>query len=192
MAGCILKRSSNRVVGLFGRSKRRSAASFTAAVALLCSLPALTYAAKAERADRPEVVHVTGVRYWSTGNVTRVAVELSGPFRYTADRISNPERLFFDLRGAKPDMVHKGVHLIPVTDGQLGQIRVAETQPNVTRIVLDLLRPVVITTSQLSSPSRLVVELRAKDVDVVPENESVQERILTGSHREPAGHPATQ
>ena len=153
-----------------------------ASVAMLCLAPVTISAAKSERA---EPVRVTGVRYWSTGNVTRVAVEVSGPFRYTTDRISNPERLFFDLRNTKPDMVRKGIHLIPVADTQVGQIRVAETIPNVTRIVLDLRRPVSVTTSQLSSPNRLIVELRGIGELVEPMMEKPAPVLTTGL-REPA------
>ena len=35
-------------------------------------------------------------------------------------------------------MMEKGMHVIPVGDALLKQIRMAETQPGVTRVVLDL------------------------------------------------------
>jgi N-acetylmuramoyl-L-alanine amidase len=106
---------------------------------------------------------VTDVRYWSLGDVTRVAVEVSSDFRYRYDRLSNPERLFYDIQGARPNMAPKGTHLIQVGDKLLRQIRVAETQPGVTRIVLDLEQAAIVSASQLSSPDRLIIELRAKD-----------------------------
>ena len=106
---------------------------------------------------------VTEVRFWSLGDVTRVAIEVSSSFTYTADRLSNPDRLFFDLRGASPEMVHKGTRSIPVGDPLVNQIRIAETLPKVTRVVLDLARPVSVTTSLLTNPNRLIVELRAKE-----------------------------
>src|SRR5262249_2755806 len=81
---------------------------------------------------------LTAVRFWSLGDVTRVAIEVSTEFHYKSDRIENPDRLFFDIQGAKPQMVHKGTQVIPVGDSILKQIRVAETQPGVTRVVLDL------------------------------------------------------
>ena len=51
---------------------------------------------------------------------------------------------------------------IPVGDHLLKQIRIAETQPGTTRIVLDLEQDADFTASQLSNPERLMVELRAK------------------------------
>ena len=64
--------------------------------------------------------------------------------------------------GAKPRMGVKGIHVTPVGDKLLKRIRVAETQPGMTRIVLDLETPAVdYVSSQLSNPDRLVIELRA-------------------------------
>src|SRR6266436_6174314 len=77
---------------------------------------------------------VTAVRFWSLGDITRVAVEVSSDFEYRSDRLANPERLFFDIEGAEPEMAVKGLQAIPVGDGLLKQIRVAETQPGVTRV----------------------------------------------------------
>jgi N-acetylmuramoyl-L-alanine amidase len=110
-----------------------------------------------------DFARVTDVRYWSLGDVTRVAVEVSSDFRYRYDRLSNPERLFYDIQGARPNMAPKGTHLIQVGDKLLRQIRVAETQPGVTRIVLDLEVAAIVSASQLSSPDRLIIELRAKE-----------------------------
>jgi N-acetylmuramoyl-L-alanine amidase len=58
--------------------------------------------------------------------------------------------------------------VIPVGDALLKQIRVAETQPGVTRVVLDLEAHeprVEFTASQLSNPERLMVELRLAGSD---------------------------
>ncbi|HSP69987.1 MAG TPA: N-acetylmuramoyl-L-alanine amidase [Bryobacteraceae bacterium] len=102
---------------------------------------------------------VTAVRFWSTGETTRVAVEVSSEFKYKSDRLENPPRLFFDVQGAKPVMAQKS---IAVGDRTLKQIRIAETQRGVTRIVLDLEQDADFTASQLSNPERLMIELRPK------------------------------
>lgn len=114
-------------------------------------------------ATAAEDLSVTAVRFWSLGDVTRIAIETTGPFTFRPDRLHNPERAFYDLRGAKPAMNKKGVYSIPVNDSRLKQIRVAETQPSVTRIVLDLEEgSFELTTSQLSVPDRLMIEVRSK------------------------------
>jgi N-acetylmuramoyl-L-alanine amidase len=106
---------------------------------------------------------VTAVRYWSLGDLTRVAIEVSGNFSFKFNRLSDPDRLFFDIAGARPAMVRRGIHTIPVEDPFIRQIRVAENEPGVTRVVLDLSQAAVISQSQLNNPSRLIVELRSQD-----------------------------
>ena len=106
---------------------------------------------------------VTAIRFWSLGDVTRVAVEVSSEFTFKHNRLTEPERLFFDIYGANPAIVRRGAHTIAVGDGLLRQIRVAEKEPGVTRIVLDMLESAEATTSQLSNPNRLVIEVRSKE-----------------------------
>jgi N-acetylmuramoyl-L-alanine amidase len=111
--------------------------------------------------DPTETHHVTAVRFWSLGDVTRIAVETDGQFVVHSDRLDNPIRLFYDLVGTKPTLGSKAMTVIPVSDRLLRQIRVAETQHNVTRIVLDLEGMAEATISRLEDPNRLIIELRA-------------------------------
>ena len=143
--GYILKPRANRI----------------AAIRLLLASILLSGVASGAATAAPPTGRVTSVRFWSLGDVTRVAIEVSSPFTYTADRLANPDRLFFDIRGASPDMVHHGIRSMPVGDTFVNQIRIAETQPRVTRVVLDLAKSVSISTSQLANPHRLIVELRS-------------------------------
>ncbi len=121
----------------------------------------------------PDPGKVTSIRFWSLGDMTRIAVEVSSDFSFKSERLTGPERMFFDIRGAKPEMVRKGVQVIPVGDALLTQIRVAETQPDVTRVVLDLAQAAAVTTSQLSNPNRLMIELRSKEKPAPPAAPSV-------------------
>ncbi len=83
-------------------------------------------------------LEVTAVRFWTFAEVTRIAIETNGEFRFRSDRLDNPDRLFFDLLATKPRMGVKGVQTTAVGDKLLKRIRVAETQPGMTRVVLDL------------------------------------------------------
>src|SRR5882762_7517574 len=105
-------------------------------------------------------LEVTAVRFWTLSEVTRIAIETNGEFRFRSDRLNSPERIFFDLLGTKPRLGVKGVQTKPVGDKLLKRIRIAETQPGMTRVVLDLESPVDYTASQLSNPDRLMIELR--------------------------------
>ncbi len=109
---------------------------------------------------------VTEVRFWAVGEVTRVAIQVSGEFKYKTDHLHDPERLFFDIQGARPGMVNRGGHTSPGRGRK--RIKQKSGSPGaaslgVTRVVLDLDRASLdVTASQLSNPERLMVELRSK------------------------------
>lgn len=113
-----------------------------------------------ERESGPRAV--TAVRYWPLGETTRIAIEVTGQFQYRHGQLSNPERLYFDILGARPTLSRERVHTIAAGDALLKQIRVSETRPGATRVVLDLETPVDFLAAQLANPDRLVVELRRK------------------------------
>jgi N-acetylmuramoyl-L-alanine amidase len=110
--------------------------------------------------ERAAVHSVTAIRSWSLTEVTRIAVEVSGEFHTRSDRLHNPERVYFDIVGARPHLDAKRNWTKEIDDKLVQRVRVAETTPGTTRIVLDLAGPVEVTTSQLSNPNRLIIELR--------------------------------
>jgi N-acetylmuramoyl-L-alanine amidase len=105
-------------------------------------------------------LQVTAVRYWTLGDVTRVAIEVNGDFSFRRDRLNNPDRLFFDIIDARPNLSGSRYSTRQVNDKILKQIRIAETIPGRTRIVLDLYASVDYTVSKLENPDRLMIELR--------------------------------
>ena len=134
---------------------------------------------------------VTAVRFWSLGDVTRIAIEATGPFTFKSDHLTNPDRLFFDLPGTHPVLGHKGISVISVGDQLLRQIRVAETQRGTTRVVLDLETAVAVDTSKLENPDRLIIELRrpgAQPPHVEPS--VVQPSVVQPNLIQPAASPA--
>lgn len=144
-------------------------------------------AANAAFAEPKAPATISGIRFWSLGEVTRVAIEVSGEFQYKFDRLPNPERLFFDLRGARP--AERGVKVIAVNDAILKQIRVAESQTGVTRVVLDLAAKATYTSSQLTNPDRLMVELKLQDPPAAKPEKAI-ERVTEITRAEPARTPA--
>jgi N-acetylmuramoyl-L-alanine amidase len=134
-----------------------------AAVLLGLALAASAVGVAADKsADSAGAARVTAVRFWSLGDTTRIAIEVSGDFHFKSERLDKPDRLFFDIFGARPDMARHGVETIPVDDSIVKQMRVAETQPGVTRVVIDLKQAVGLSTSQLTNPSRLIVEVKTQ------------------------------
>jgi len=102
---------------------------------------------------------VTAVRHYSVGSVTRVAIVLSGQFQVSGDRVHNPERVFFDIPDTRP-LLGQRLFIQEVNEKLLKRVRVAETSPGVTRVVLELADGVEATQSILTNPYRLMVELR--------------------------------
>ena len=98
------------------------------------------------------------VRHWTQGGVTRVAVQLSGKAEIRRDRLSKPERYFFDFQSTGTSK--KGMQTIAVGDSLVRQIRIAEAKPGVSRVVLDLVDKAEVSTSELSNPYRLVIEVK--------------------------------
>jgi N-acetylmuramoyl-L-alanine amidase len=108
-------------------------------------------------ASRADDFEVTAVRHWSLANTTRIAIEVTGEARYRSDRVENPDRIFFDIAGARPHIEGKRLYADEVGDKLLKRIRVAETSPGVTRVVLDLESDADFTVSRLvvrASPNR--------------------------------------
>lgn len=106
------------------------------------------------------LLQVTAVRCWPLGGVTRVVIEVSGEFEFHAERAHDPERIFFDVFHSRPRISGRRVYSTDVQDKLVKRIRVAETLPGVSRVVLDLGLAGDYTATQLSNPDRLVVELR--------------------------------
>jgi N-acetylmuramoyl-L-alanine amidase len=133
-------------------------------------IPTLVLAASVCRAQHAPQLEVTAVHFWTLSEVTKISIETNGEFRFRSDRLDNPDRLFFDLLGARPRMGVRGVQTKPVGDRLLKRIRIAETQPGMTRVVLDLESPVDFTASQARNPDRLIIELRSAPTRVISSN----------------------
>lgn len=118
--------------------------------------------------ERAPLQSVTAVRNWSLFEITRIAVEVSGDFTIRTDRLHNPERVYFDIRNARPRIDAKRIWSKEIHDKLVQRVRVAETNPGTTRVVLDLNGKVEVSTSQLSNPNRLIIELRAGSGPAIP------------------------
>ncbi len=121
----------------------------------------------AQQADRP-LRTVYAVRHWVSDDILRVAVEVSGDFEFHGDFLHNPERAYFDIPRSRPDFQSRRAYSEDIDAPLLKRIRVAETQPGVTRIVLDLNGDVQLTASRLLNPNRLMLELRPSAANTPP------------------------
>ena len=115
-----------------------------------------------ESARRSALPRVTGVRHWSTPDYTRVAIDVEQEVKFGSQRISHPDRIFFDLRDTKLASTLVG-KTFDVDDGFLKKIRVAEFQPGRTRIVLEVDDLARYDAFLLPDPYRLIIDIHGKD-----------------------------
>jgi N-acetylmuramoyl-L-alanine amidase len=140
-------------------------------------LPAAIAVAVEARGASP--FEVTAVRCWTLADTTRIAIEITGEVHVRSDRAVDPDRIFFDFVGARPSIDGKRLYTTEVGDKLLRRIRVAETVPGVTRVVLDLETAAEFSVSRLDNPSRMIIELRPARAVPAPE------RTLQAVDREP-------
>jgi N-acetylmuramoyl-L-alanine amidase len=102
---------------------------------------------------------VTAIRHWSAADSSTVVIDLQDQVQYEAHRLSNPDRIYFDLHDTTlaPDLANKS---IAVLDALLVRVRVAQPVNGITRVVLETKVATDYSVSLEQNPYRLVVEIR--------------------------------
>ncbi len=139
----------------------------------------------------PGVAQVFSLRSWSGESSTRVVIDVEKELPFKYDRLSNPDRLFVDIQGAR---LHANLkdRSFPVGDGLLEQVRLAQNKGSVVRVVLDFKSVMEHQVFYLRDPMRLVIDvkgtkpapletLRVADEQPLPETEPLEQ--ITGSRR---------
>ena len=126
------------------------------------SSASLTESASTVSGRREGLPRVTGVRHWSTPDYTRVAIDVEQEIKFGSQRISHPDRIFFDLRDTRLASTLVG-KTFDVDDGFLKKIRVAEFQPGRTRIVLEVDDLASYDAFLLPDPYRLIIDIHGKN-----------------------------
>ncbi|GER92409.1 N-acetylmuramoyl-L-alanine amidase [hot springs metagenome] len=108
-----------------------------------------------------DLIEVKGLRHWATAEYIRVVIDLSGPAEFSKGKLSNPERLFFDIKNAK---LLKGIQTnFAIGAKPVKAVRLGQFTPDIVRIVFDLETPDYdFKVFSLEDPARLVVELSSK------------------------------
>lgn len=121
-------------------------------------------AAPLEAFNSGEPARLTAVRFVPSENSTRVLMEVSRPVRYEVGRIPQdsarglPPRIYIDITGTQLAM--ESLEPIPVQDGALKQIRVAQFNHDTVRVVLDMTAPRDHTAFLLPEPFRVVLDIQ--------------------------------
>ncbi len=106
-------------------------------------------------------VSVNGIRHWSSESYTRVVIDLGGPVVYSHNRLSNPDRLYFDLVNSR--LSKQIAPSVPIEDGILKDVRSGQFNDNTVRIVLDLQEIENFNTFILEDPYRLVIDISGRE-----------------------------
>jgi N-acetylmuramoyl-L-alanine amidase len=102
---------------------------------------------------------VSRVRIWNADNYTRIIIELGGRAKYQAARISDPDRIYFDIENARlsNELLHQPID-VP-SGSYLKAVRVAQNRLDVVRVVLDVAKVKDYSVFELADPDRLVVDV---------------------------------
>jgi N-acetylmuramoyl-L-alanine amidase len=111
--------------------------------------------------EKPKSVGVPSIQHIRctlTPDGTEVVIDLEDAVQYVSGRIANPDRIYFDLHAARlsPALVRNKIR---VSGELLTQVRVAQNQGGVVRVVLDVNGVRDYAASLMHKPSRLVIEL---------------------------------
>jgi len=124
----------------------------------------------------PGKIEVKGIRYWSTSDYTRVVIDLSGTVEFSKNRISNPDRLYFDLMDTT--IAREIKTSLPVGDGILKTVRAGQFKHDIVRVVLDLEEIADFNAFVLDDPARFVIDVYGKEKIKKPDTVIAKRKIV--------------
>lgn len=101
--------------------------------------------------------HVTGIRHWSSSDSSTVVIDLKDQVQYEAHRLTDPERIYFDLHDTA--ISNDIATDLEIQDALLVRVRVAQPKDGITRVVLETKGAPNFSVSLEQNPYRLVVEV---------------------------------
>jgi N-acetylmuramoyl-L-alanine amidase len=123
-----------------------------------------------------EKIDVKGIRFWSSPGYTRVVIDLSSPADFSTNRLSNPDRVYFDLKNSRLKKEIKTA--LPVGDGLLKAVRAGQFDAQTVRVVLDLEKIKDFHSFILDDPTRLVIDVNGAEIAKKPETPVVMRRVV--------------
>ncbi len=109
--------------------------------------------------------NVGPIHVWNADTYTRIVIDLGGQAKYQAARVSDPDRIYFDIDNAKlkRELLREPIE-VPV-GGYLKTVRVAQNRADVVRVVLDVAQVKDYSVFELANPDRLVVDVYGPNAD---------------------------
>ncbi len=125
----------------------------------------------------PHPVLVSGIRFWTNEEYTRVAVDLEDEAPYDANFLradperNLPPRIFIDLQGTE---IREEILKSPVQvrNGLLKVVRAGRFRKGVVRVVVDLERESSYRVFTMSDPYRVIIDIDGKAESAAPAGSS--------------------
>jgi N-acetylmuramoyl-L-alanine amidase len=105
------------------------------------------------------IVTIRDIKRIPLADGVRVSIEMDGESLYHSERLENPSRLFFDLKGARPTLSLQDA-TIKFPGEIIREIRLGRHPQQTTRIVMELEAVEAYSVFTLYNPFRLVVDFR--------------------------------
>lgn len=110
-------------------------------------------------------VDVTDIKYWSYPEYTRIVITLNNEAEFSKNRLTSPDRLYFDLKNAK---LKKSLQQsISVGNGMLKTVRAGQFSETTVRIVLDLDKVRDYRVLTIEDPNRIIVDVYGEKTAVL-------------------------
>jgi N-acetylmuramoyl-L-alanine amidase len=109
---------------------------------------------------------VEGFRAKSYKSYTRVVVDIDRAAEFTQNRLSNPDRFYFDLKNCI--LSKQAVSSLSMENGVLKKVRIAQFDQDTVRIVLEVGNSESYYAFMLEDPYRLVVDIYASGSSLSP------------------------
>lgn len=155
-----------------GRNKGNSGYRARISIFTLCSmLCAMFFLIFPSAGGSENITEVKDLRHWSTSGYTRVVIDLSATAEFAKGQLSEPERLFFDLKDSR--LSKDCPRTFTVNDRLVKTVRLGQFSADTVRIVFDLVSPDYdFKVFNLEDPPRLVV-------DILPRKNSDENRGIS-------------
>ncbi|MBI5741537.1 MAG: N-acetylmuramoyl-L-alanine amidase [Nitrospirae bacterium] len=109
---------------------------------------------------------VNDLRVQTFNNHIRIVVDVDASVEFTQNRLSNPDRLYFDLKNCA--LSKRAVTSISLDNGILNKVRMAQYNRDTVRVVLDIRKSGSHNVFMVEDPHRLVIDVHSSEDDVPP------------------------
>ena len=127
-------------------------------------------------------VKVKDIHHWSSSGYTRIVIELSNPVDFTRNRLSNPDRIFIDIRNAS--IAREMETSINVRDGILQRVRASQFDSETVRVVFDIETVSDMNCFLIENPSKIIIDLygKGKRTDTYQDVSAKRKIVIDAGH----------